>query len=192
MGGRTEATLSPNPNTRGRAALEHRPITHSSRGIDPTDGSIMMFQSAARGLSARAGRLLARRGVPIINSTSVASTVLRGYSATRPGQSGSQFIFSRLGDTAKITPIIAKLQQECWDGYVSTGRGCHTLFQVSACDVHGSSDGLSLPSSPLHTPCIAPRHRLQRPHLLAGNPLLPRGECNLFGHVLCTYCKPHL
>ena len=99
----------------------------------------MLFQSAARSLSARAGRQLTRRNAPI-NSTSVASTVLRSYSATRPGQSGSQFIFSRLGDTAKITPIIAKLQQECWDGYVSTGRGCHTLFQVSACDGHGSSD----------------------------------------------------
>ena len=43
---------------------------------------------------------------------------------------GSEFIFSRLGDTSKITPIIAKLQQECWDGYVATGRGCHTLFQL--------------------------------------------------------------
>lgn len=29
-----------------------------------------------------------------------------------------------------MTPIIAKLQQECWDGYVATGRGCHTLFQL--------------------------------------------------------------
>jgi hypothetical protein len=29
-----------------------------------------------------------------------------------------------------MTPIIAKLQQECWDGYVATGRGCQTLFQL--------------------------------------------------------------
>lgn len=26
--------------------------------------------------------------------------------------------------------MIAKLQQDCWDGYVSTGRGCQTLFQL--------------------------------------------------------------
>eukprot|EP00804_Cyclotella_cryptica_P025869 CCRYP_002724-RA/>CCRYP_002724-RA protein AED:0.05 eAED:0.05 QI:5/1/1/1/1/1/4/231/717 len=52
---------------------------------------------------------------------------------------GTEFIFSRLGETSrtstcalhsKITPLIAKLQQECWDGYVSTGRGCQTLFQL--------------------------------------------------------------
>lgn len=52
--------------------------------------------------------------------------------------SGSEFIFSRLGDTSKITPIIAKLQQECWDGYVATGRGCHTLFQLLDTNSSGS------------------------------------------------------
>lgn len=50
------------------------------------------------------------------------------YSA--PKKPSSQFIFSRVGDSTKTTPIIAKLQQECWDSYVSTGRGCHTLFQL--------------------------------------------------------------
>jgi hypothetical protein len=36
----------------------------------------------------------------------------------------------RLLDSTKLTPMIAKLQQDCWDGYVSTGRGCQTLFQL--------------------------------------------------------------
>lgn len=39
---------------------------------------------------------------------------------------------------SKITPLIAKLQQECWDGYVSTGRGCQTLFQLIDTDSSGT------------------------------------------------------
>ena len=33
---------------------------------------------------------------------------------------------------------MAKLQTECWDGYVSTGRGCHTLFQIVDTDSKGA------------------------------------------------------
>ena len=50
---------------------------------------------------------------------------------------GSEFIFSRLADESKITPIVAKLKQECWDAYVATGRGCHTLFQLLDTDSSG-------------------------------------------------------
>eukprot|EP00577_Skeletonema_sp_RCC1716_P006234 CAMPEP_0113391502 /NCGR_PEP_ID=MMETSP0013_2-20120614/10753_1 /TAXON_ID=2843 ORGANISM="Skeletonema costatum, Strain 1716" /NCGR_SAMPLE_ID=MMETSP0013_2 /ASSEMBLY_ACC=CAM_ASM_000158 /LENGTH=629 /DNA_ID=CAMNT_0000274767 /DNA_START=120 /DNA_END=2009 /DNA_ORIENTATION=+ /assembly_acc=CAM_ASM_000158 len=51
---------------------------------------------------------------------------------------GTEFIFSRLSDATKASPLIAKLQQECWDGYVSTGRGCHTLFQLLDTDSSGA------------------------------------------------------
>lgn len=51
---------------------------------------------------------------------------------------GAEFIFSRLNDTTKASPLIAKLQQECWDGYVATGRGCHTLFQLLDTDSSGA------------------------------------------------------
>ena len=51
---------------------------------------------------------------------------------------GTEFIFSRLSDTTKASPLIAKLQQECWDGYVATGRGCHTLFQLLDTDSSGA------------------------------------------------------
>src|SRR6056300_613370 len=51
---------------------------------------------------------------------------------------GTEFIFSKLTDTTKASPLIAKLQQECWDGYVSTGRGCHTLFQLLDTDSSGA------------------------------------------------------
>ena len=47
-----------------------------------------------------------------------------------PKKAGSEFIYSRLGESTMMTPIIAQLQQECWDGYVATGRGCQTLFQL--------------------------------------------------------------
>ena len=40
-------------------------------------------------------------------------------------------------DSTKLTPMIAKLQQDCWDGYVSTGRGCQTLFQLIDTDATG-------------------------------------------------------
>lgn len=76
-----------------------------------------MLRSAVRTFS-KVGRQLPRRLTPCTRSS-------------------SQFIFSRLGDTAKVTPIIAKLQQECWDGYVATGRGCHTLFQLLDTDSTG-------------------------------------------------------
>jgi alanine transaminase len=51
---------------------------------------------------------------------------------------GTEFIFSKLTDTTKASPLIAKLQQECWDGYVATGRGCHTLFQLLDTDSSGA------------------------------------------------------
>lgn len=75
------------------------------------------------------------RKLSVKDSRSPASSIthhlssLRDYSSPKRA-SGSEFIFSRLGDTSKVTPIIAKLQQECWDGYVATGRGCQTLFQL--------------------------------------------------------------
>ncbi|KAL7531930.1 hypothetical protein ACHAXR_004310, partial [Thalassiosira sp. AJA248-18] len=62
---------------------------------------------------------------------------LRNYSSTDFKPAGSQFIFSRLGDASKIAPIIAKLQRECWDAYVATGRGCHTLYQLLDTDSNG-------------------------------------------------------
>lgn len=34
--------------------------------------------------------------------------------------------------------MLSKLQQECWDGYVATGRGCHTLFQLLDTDSSGT------------------------------------------------------
>mmetsp|Transcript_24831 Transcript_24831/g.49481 ORF Transcript_24831/g.49481 Transcript_24831/m.49481 type:complete len:652 (+) Transcript_24831:122-2077(+) len=58
--------------------------------------------------------------------------------STNPKKGGSEFIFSRLVDESKVTPLIAKLQQECWDGYVATGRGCHTLFQLVDTNSSGS------------------------------------------------------
>ena len=51
---------------------------------------------------------------------------------------GTEFIFSKLTDTTKASPLIARLQQECWDGYVATGRGCHTLFQLLDTDSSGA------------------------------------------------------
>ena len=36
-----------------------------------------------------------------------------------------------------VIPLLAKLQTECWNGYVSTGRGCHTLFQLVDTDSNG-------------------------------------------------------
>lgn len=93
-----------------------------------------------RRLSYKLGnRLPIRGGWSPLSSTSTSSPLLpaRNYSTTDPKNAGSEFIFSRLGDTTKITPIIAKLQQECWDGYVATGRGCHTLFQLLDTDSSG-------------------------------------------------------
>ena len=37
-----------------------------------------------------------------------------------------------------VAPMLSKLQQECWDGYVATGRGCHTLFQLLDTDSSGT------------------------------------------------------
>lgn len=97
-----------------------------------------MFRSAARGISTRVGRQLSNRGArsPAGSLSSLMlMTQSNNYSTTK--KSEAEFIFSRLGDTSKITPIIAQLQQECWDGYVSTGRGCHTLFQLLDTDSSG-------------------------------------------------------
>lgn len=97
----------------------------------------MMLQSAVRRLSTKfVGQQLSRHAVSKPTSTT-RSKLCNNYSTTTPLKAGSQFIFSRLGDTSKITPIIAKLQQECWDGYVATGRGCHTLFQLLDTDSSG-------------------------------------------------------
>ena len=43
-----------------------------------------------------------------------------------------------LSYNSKITPLLARLQQECWDGYVATGRGCQTLFQLIDTDSSGT------------------------------------------------------
>eukprot|EP01082_Thalassiosira_pseudonana_P014153 g11901.t1 g11901 contig6:819761-821867(+) len=72
----------------------------------------------------------------ITSHITTSSPTHRSFSE-KPKKGGSEFIFSRLGDASKITPLLAKLQQECWDGYVSTGRGCHTLFQLIDTDSSG-------------------------------------------------------
>lgn len=93
----------------------------------------MMLQPALR----RLGQQLSIRGSVKWSPTTTTITPRNYTSTPTPHQAGSEFIFSRLNESEKITPIIAKLQQECWDGYVSTGRGCHTLFQLLDTDSSG-------------------------------------------------------
>ncbi|KAL7549080.1 hypothetical protein ACHAWF_012351 [Thalassiosira exigua] len=94
-----------------------------------------MLQQMFRRLSIKIGQ---RQSGPTAAAAAVgpAARFPRSYSHTAP-RTSSQFIFSRLSDKSEIAPIIARLQQECWDGYVSTGRGCHTLFQLLDTDSSG-------------------------------------------------------
>ena len=85
----------------------------------------------------------------LITSTQIPKSVMiTSNTASRIFSKYSRQIVSRTRSTrfssapnfadTKITPILAKLQQECWDGYVATGRGCHTLFQIIDTDSSGT------------------------------------------------------
>lgn len=64
-----------------------------------------MFQSAVR----RLGRQLSIRSSRRLSPTASSLPLLRHYSSTHPSKAGSEFIFSRLGESSKIAPIIAKV-----------------------------------------------------------------------------------
>ena len=98
----------------------------------------MLLSSALR-LSKNFGQHLTRRvGVSATPTITAALPIItRNFNSTPHPNSGSQSIFSRLGNKNNVTPLIAKLQQEYWDGYVATGRGCHTLFQLLDTDSSG-------------------------------------------------------
>ncbi len=105
-----------------------------------------MLPSAIRRQSSKLACLASRTTLPRTCSISAScgrdvlfkdANSTRNFS-TKPKKGGSEFIFSRLVDESKVTPLIAKLQQECWDGYVATGRGCHTLFQLVDTNSSGS------------------------------------------------------
>jgi len=83
-----------------------------------------------RRLSAKYGRQLSLRTVSVLSSspselglgTQTLKFDNRYYSSSTPPISDG---LAKLDDG-----LVAKLQKECWDGYVSTGRGCHTLFEL--------------------------------------------------------------
>ena len=66
-----------------------------------------MFHSAVRRLGRRQ---LSIRSSSRLSPTASSLPLLRNYSSTHPSKAGSEFIFSRLGESDKIAPIIAKVR----------------------------------------------------------------------------------
>ena len=81
-------------------------------------------------LSSRIASLVGRRAAlalrPQLGSITTASS-LRLYSA-QPEEAPSADI--PILQTTKPSPRLSNLQQECWDSYLSSGRGCLTLFSL--------------------------------------------------------------
>ena len=68
---------------------------------------------------------------------SIIRLVARPRSGTRDGCRRATATLSK-SNKQTVAPMLSKLQQECWDGYVATGRGCHTLFQLLDTDSSGT------------------------------------------------------
>jgi len=79
------------------------------------------YHMLIRRLSAKYGRQLSLR----------TASVLSPPLGLGPNSDTQTLKFDKRYYTPPISDgLVAKLQKECWDGYVSTGRGCHTLFEL--------------------------------------------------------------
>ena len=78
-----------------------------------------------RRLSARYGRQLSLRTVSVLSPSSEL-----GLGTQTSKVDKRYYSSSSTPPIIRSDGLVAKLQKECWDGYVSTGRGCHTLFEL--------------------------------------------------------------
>ena len=108
-----------------------------------------------RRLSAKYGRQLSLRTVSVLSSSPselgldtqtlkfdrrswYKASISKGRYTGDTGGLHNIILAKRYASSSSSTPpiirsdgLVAKLQKEwCWDGYVSTGRGCHTLFEL--------------------------------------------------------------
>ena len=91
------------------------------------------LRTASRLIVGQRGRF-APTAVAALNCTPTPSTVRTFAAQSAAAQEENIPILK----TTKPSPKLGNLQQECWDTYLSTGRGCLTLFSLIDTD-HSNS-----------------------------------------------------